>query len=756
MAVMLPSLLLATEPNFDLAESLGKRTEGRVYRDKVEVHFISETKQAWYSVNGANGTEYFTVDLKTGEKKPSAKDTLPKAPPREAKEVDARRSKTTGPATSVTFVNNSGSKISLFWLDTRGERKAYGTMEPGEESTMGTYAGHVWLAANANGDVMGKFIAEDRDTRAIITKESPKPPAAPAKNGAPGRWKVDIRNFNVWIHDNEKNEDFALTTDGTAANGYTGPLSWSPDGKFLATYRLEPGETRQINYVESSPKDQLQPTLKTITYAKPGDKIDHRRVTLFSMESRKQIPVSDLLFPNPWSLGDLRWMEDGKSFYFTYNQRGHQVFRLLAVDAASGAVRALAEETPKTFIDYTNKIWYQFLPGEKELIWMSERDGWNHLYLIDVATAKVKHQLTKGNWVVRKVEKVDAKAGKIWFSASGVRPGQDPYYLHLCRVNLDGSGLTVLTEGDGTHKWEFSDDGNYITDRWTRVDQPAVTEIRSASDGKLIAHLEKGDASALQATGWKAPERFSAKGRDGKTDIYGIICRPTNFDAKKKYPIVEKIYAGPQDYFVPKEFGRMTHDRELCELGFILVQIDGMGTNWRSKEFHDVCWKNLGDSGFLDRIAWLKAAAAAHPEMDISRVGIYGGSAGGQNALRALIDHGDFYKAAVADCGCHDNRMDKIWWNEQWMGWPIGKEYEDSSNVVNAHKLQGHLLLTWGELDSNVDPASSMQVVNALMKANKDFDMFVVPEANHGIGESPYLHRKRMAFFARWLAPAGS
>jgi dipeptidyl aminopeptidase/acylaminoacyl peptidase len=283
------------------------------------------------------------------------------------------------------------------------------------------------------------------------------------------------------------------------------------------------------------------------------------------------------------------------------------------------------------------------------------------------------------------------------------------------------------------------------------VDQPTITELRTSADGKLISTLSQGDCSTLTATGWQTPERFTTKGRDGTTDIYGIICRPTNFDASKRYPVIEKIYAGPHDFFTPKDFRLLTHERELCELGFIVVQMDGMGTNWRSKAFHDVCFKNLADSGFPDRMAWIKAAAAQHPEMDLTHVGIYGGSAGGQSAMRALIDHGDFYKAAVADCGCHDNRMDKIWWNEQWMSWPVGKEYALCSNVDQAHKLQGHLLLTWGETDHNVDPSSSMQVVNALIKANKDFEMFIVPGADHGIGESPYLHHKRMAWFQRWL-----
>jgi dipeptidyl aminopeptidase/acylaminoacyl peptidase len=247
------------------------------------------------------------------------------------------------------------------------------------------------------------------------------------------------------------------------------------------------------------------------------------------------------------------------------------------------------------------------------------------------------------------------------------------------------------------------------------------------------------------------PERFAAPGRDGKTPIYGVIYRPSNFDTARKYPVIEKSYAGPHDFFVPKVWNRELQAHALAELGFIVVQIDGMGTNWRSRAFHDVCWKHLADGGFPDRIAWLKAAAARHPELDLTRVGIFGGSAGGQNALAALLFHGDFYKVAAADCGCHDNRMDKIWWNEAWMGWPIGPWYADSSNVTHAGRLQGALLLTVGELDRNVDPASTMQVVRALTDADKDFDLVVVPGGDHGIGESPYLRRRRGDFFVRLL-----
>jgi dipeptidyl aminopeptidase/acylaminoacyl peptidase len=382
---------------------------------------------------------------------------------------------------------------------------------------------------------------------------------------------------------------------------------------------------------------------------------------------------------------------------------------------------------------------------------MSERDGWNHLYLIDAQTGVVKNQITRGAWLVRQVDRVDGDRRQVWFQASGIHSGQDPYHVHFARVNLDGTGLIALTAGDGTHQVEYSPDRRFLIDTYSRVDLPPVTELHKVEDGCLTRELERADWNALLATGWKVPERFVANGRDGKTDIHGVIFRPTNFSPEKKYPVIEQIYAGPQGAFVPKRFAALHRPQSLAELGFIVVQIDGMGTNWRSKSFHDVCWKNLADAGFPDRILWLKAAAQKEKAMDPSRVGLYGGSAGGQNALGGLLLHGDFYKVGAADCGCHDNRMDKIWWNELWMGWPLGPHYAEQSNVTLAPRLQGKLLLTVGELDRNVDPASTMQVVNALIKANKDFELVVFPGANHGAGESPYGRRRRQDFFVRHL-----
>ena len=288
-------------------------------------------------------------------------------------------------------------------------------------------------------------------------------------------------------------------------------------------------------------------------------------------------------------------------------------------------------------------------------------------------------------------------------------------------------------------------------DSYSRVDLPPVHVLRQTTDGKIIKELEKADITDLLKTGWKMPEVFKAKGRDGKTDIWGIIIRPSNFNPKKSYPIIEYIYAGPQGSFVPKTFAAYNGSTSpLAELGTIVVQIDGMGTNFRSKAFHDVCWKNLRDAGFPDRILWIKEAATKYPYMDLTRVGVHGTSAGGQNALGAVLFHPEFYKVSVASCGCHDNRMDKLWWNEAWMGYPIGPQYDSCSNVTNAFRLKGKLLLMVGEVDDNVDPASTMQVVNALEKSNKEFEFLVLTGMNHTSG-GKYGERRRKDFFVKNL-----
>ena len=564
-----------------------------------------------------------------------------------------------------------------------------------------------------------------------------------------GKWEAFIENYNVFVKQVGANEPaFALSTDGSEGNHYTfRTIAWSPDSKKLAAYHTRPGYDRLVHYIESSPADQIQPKHMTIPYRKPGDTLDIAYPALFDVVKRKEIEIDRALFPNAFDITRPTWWKDGRGFTFEYNQRGHQVYRVIEVDAETGKARLLIDEQCKTFFYYNllgpglsaGRRFRHDVNDGKEIIWASERDGWEHLYLYDGVTGNVKNQITKGPWVVRNVDYIDDAKRQIWFEAGGMHPDQDPYFTHYYRINFDGSGLKALTQANGTHTVAFSPDRTMYVDRWERVDLPPISELRRTDDGKVLMEIEKGDASALAAMGVKDPEVFVAKGRDGKTDIWGIIIRPTNFDASKKYPVIENIYAGPQGSFVPKTFGAALADQALAELGFNVVHIDGMGTNNRSKAFHDVAWKNLADAGFPDRILWHMAVAAKYPYYDISRVGIFGTSAGGQSALSALLFHGDFYKVAVTNSGCHDNRMDKIWWNEQWMGWPVGPQYAASSNVENAFRLQGKALIIVGELDTNVDPASSLQVVNALIKAHKHFDMLYNPGQNHGV---PVLARE--------------
>ncbi|MBK5257359.1 MAG: DPP IV N-terminal domain-containing protein [Vicinamibacteria bacterium] len=581
-----------------------------------------------------------------------------------------------------------------------------------------------------------------------------------------GKWEALVQNYNVGLRQaGLVAKTQMLSTDGSEGNCYQrSSLRWSPDSSKIAVYRVKPGYRRMVTYVQSSPEDQLQPKASSRFYAKPGDVLDLEQPIIFHVAARKELAVDNALFPNPYDLQPLAWRKDSSAITFEYNQRGHQVYRVIEVDAETARTRAVISEEPKTFFYYnladgsltgSGKRFRFDVNDAAEVIWMSERDGWNHLYLFDGRTGEVKNQITKGNWVVRGVQKVDETKRQIWFSAAGMAPRHDPYLLDYYRINFDGSGLIRLTPADSNHQAAFSPDMKYFVDTYSRVDQAPVSELRRAADGSLVTVIERSDISALQNAGWKPPEVFVAAGRDGWTEIVGVIFKPTTFDPKRVYQVIENIYAGPHGSFVPKSFSPFNPMQAQAEMGFIVVQIDGMGTSNRSKAFHDVAWKNLGDVGFPDRILWHQAVAAKYPWYDITRVGIFGGSAGGQSSFGALLFHPDFYKVAVSYAGCHDNRMDKIWWNEQWMGWPIGPQYSASSNVDNAWRLRGDVLFVVGEMDSNVDPASTMQAVNALIKANKRFDLLVVPGAEHNAGRGgdsgPYGERLRFDFFVRHL-----
>lgn len=560
-----------------------------------------------------------------------------------------------------------------------------------------------------------------------------------------------IKNYNLYIKNVKTQEETQLSYDGSKGFYYSSFLEWSPDSKKIMAYKVRPGEEHKIYFVESSPKNQLQPKLQDRDYLKPGDQLPFKSPQLFDITSKKHLPIATDLFQEQYSISSFDWKDDSSAFTFEFNQRGHQVYRVLEVNVTDGKVKVIIDETSPTFIDYSGKKYRYNLRKTNQIIWASERDGWNHLYLIDANTGKIKNQITKGNWPVREVIKVDEENKQIYFTASGLDVNQDPYLLHYCRIDFEGKNFKRLTTENGNHKVSFSPDYQFYVDQYSSVDKAPVTLLKSVANPKVDMKLQQADITDLLNTGWKAPEVFSAKGRDGKTDIWGIIVRPTTFDPNRSYPIIEYIYAGPHDSFVPKNFQPYYWSMTaLAELGFIVVQIDGMGTSNRSKAFHDVCWKNLKDAGFPDRKLWMKAAAAKYPYMNIEKVGIHGTSAGGQNAGAALVFNSDFYDVAVASCGCHDNRMDKMWWNEQWMGYPIGPEYEACSNTANAAQMGGNLMLILGELDDNVDPASTMQFADALIKANKNFELVTIPGMGHSSG-GDYGERKRRDYFVQHL-----
>ncbi len=582
-----------------------------------------------------------------------------------------------------------------------------------------------------------------------------------------GQWEAYAEGFNLVLRHVADGKVTPLTRDGRGDAFYDPEsLAWSPDSRQLAAYRVTPGFPRLVTRVESAPPGQLQPVVRTQLYPKPGGAVDVEQPVLFDVAGKRR-DIDTALLANPYSLSPIQWRTDSRSFSVEYVQRGFQTVRVVAVDAVTGKAHAAVEEKANTFV-YADRTYLHDVGGQgRELLWISERDGWRHLYRVDGGTGKVLQQITHGDWVVRDVLRVDDTQRRIWFSASGMDAGQDPYQRHLFRVDFDGRNLTRLTHAPADHEVSISDDGRYYIDVYSRPDMAPVASLHHI-DGSPVRELARGDISQLLAAGWKAPDAFVAKGRDGTTDIWGMVVRPRDYDPKRRYPVVENIYAGPHDAFVPKTFWPFGYhsggDKQigmqaLADLGFIVVQIDGMGTAHRSKAFHDVAWKNLGDSGFPDRIAWHKALAAKDPSYDISGgVGIYGASAGGQSTLGALELHPELYTVGVAMAGCFDNRMDKISWNEQWMGWPVDASYARASGVTHAANLRGDLLLVVGEQDSNVDPASTAQVVDALIKAGKDFDLLNVPGGEHSVGRSTgpidYVTRRQFDFFVRHLMRA--
>lgn len=562
-----------------------------------------------------------------------------------------------------------------------------------------------------------------------------------------GQWEAYLEKGNLFVKPVKGGAAIAFTTDGTPEKPY-GAIYWSPDSRYLAGYHINTVQNEPVYYLLTAQPGTTRAQLRSQPYKQPGDAWTLYTLFLFPLDQQKAVkvaaePVDFLNAP------ELQWRGNHPG-YFTYEKadRGHQRFRVIEVNAATAQTRTIVDEKTNTFI-YESRNFTSYLRASNQLIRSSEKDGWNHLYLVDLFTGK-EQPITAGSWVVRGVDSIDETKKEIWFRASGMQAGEDPYNIHYYRIGFNGKHLVALTPAVGNHMVTYSPDGVYYIDTYSQVNVPPRTLLARTADAKPVLQLEEADLSVYNKAGVSPPEVFVAKGRDGVTDIWGIVSKPSDYDPHKKYPVLENIYAGPHDAFVPKNFTPYSEMQSLSELGFIVVMIDGMGTANRSKAFHDVCWKNIADAGFPDRIAWIKALAQKYPFVDAERVGIYGTSAGGQNSTGALLFHPGFYKAAVSACGCHDNRVDKQWWNEQWMGYPVGKHYDEQSNVTNAGRLQGNLLLIVGEADTNVPPESTYRVADALIKAGKSFDLLSVPGMGHSDGGS-YGRMKKRDFFVKHL-----
>jgi dipeptidyl aminopeptidase/acylaminoacyl peptidase len=733
-------LTIATVSSAEPASPQGRwweRSDQGVYKSRIEPHWLGESPRFWYRNRLPGGaSEYILVDAERNTQGPAFDHTKLAAAISAA--ADKKYAATDLSLEDIEFASDSSA--IQFTID--GKRWT---------CDLTSYTCKKWDAEPSSDSNTGSERFAGRRRRGRPSDEEEQQPGAGRESSPDGKWTASIRDGNIFLKSDD-DQEIQLTDDGTKSQSY-GMLNWSPDSKSLVAYRITPGEDKEVYLVESSPSGGGRAKLHKRPYPLPGDRFTEFELNLFDLATRKQTKPNVDKYDFNWP--EIHWYSDGRHFAYTQVDRGHQRFRVIRVDSQTGESIDLIDEKTQTFIwtVHTENMDLQlvnWLDGSKEIIYVSEQDGWRHLFLIDAEKGGIKNQITKGEYVLRGIDRIDEKQRQIWFHASGKNPDQDPYFLHYYRVNFDGTGLVALTDGDGNHSVQFSPDRKFLIDTYSRVDSPPVHELRRTDDGKLVRQLEAADISELQATGWKPLEVFTAKGRDGKTDIWGVICRPRDFDSKKKYPVIENIYAGPQGSFVPKLFRGGNQYQSLANLGFIVVQIDGMGTANRSKAFHDVCWHNLKDAGFPDRILWLQAAAEKHPELDLDHVGIYGGSAGGQNSTGGVLFHPEFYKAAVSGCGCHDNRMDKSSWNEQWMGYPVGPQYAECSNVDNAARLQGNLMLIVGEMDDNVPTESTYRLVDALIKADKDFDLIVAPGQGHGMG-GEYGQRRMQEFFVRHL-----
>jgi dipeptidyl aminopeptidase/acylaminoacyl peptidase len=614
-----------------------------------------------------------------------------------------------------------------------------------------------------------------RGTRANFTSPS-TPPVPPNSVLSPDRKRaVFIRNFNLWVRNLATGGDTQLTKDGIKDFGYatdnagwtrsdTPVVSWSPDSRRIATFQHD---GRGVGEMYLADTRVGHPRLEAWKYPLVGDeKIFQIQRVIIDVDTARVIRLQ--MPPDPHrsslcdhvkcdgSFSDLEWSADSKQLAFISTSRDHKHAQFRVADAQTGKVRNVLEETSKTYFEGgQDRPNWRFLPASNEVIWFSERDNWGQLYLYDLTTGKLKNQITSGEGAVVETLRVDEQSRQVYFLGAGKEKGRDPYFLHLYRVGLDGKNLTLLTPEDANHEVTFSPTGRFFVDSYSKPDVPPVTVVRD-STGKLIETVEKADISRLVATGWKPVTPFSVKARDGATDLYGLMFRPTRFDPSRKYPIIDHIYPGPTPGSVgSRRFQAARGDSQaLAELGFIVIELDGMGTPIRSKKFHDAYYGDMGDNTLPDQVAGIQELANRYLWIDIGRVGIWGHSGGGYAAADAMFRYPDFFKVGISEAGNHDNRDYEDDWAEKWQGPLNGNNYDNQANQLVAKNLKGKLLLVHGTMDSNVPPYNTLLVVDALIRANKDFDLLMLPNRSHGFANEPYMVRKRWDYFVENLLGA--
>jgi len=726
-----------TAADYSRAEQfLGYNTNRLVLHQAAQPTWAGDDR-FWYRTTTENGTEFFQVDAATGARTPAFD-----------------QAKIAAALSSAARSNYSAYRLPFNQFEFSSDRKS--------------------ISFNAGGS---HWTCDVGGTR-CDSKERPQgPPSVPSPDGKRAAF---IRNYNLWVRDIASGKETQLTRDGVKEYGYATDnagwihsdnaiLLWSPDSKKIATFQQDERGTGEMYLVSTAVG---HPKLEAWKYPLPGDPkifmiervvidVDRARVVRLQMppDPHRSSVCDDVECNGPFE--DVEWSADARQLAFLSTSRDHKEARLRVADTESGRVRDVLEEKVATYYESGNDTHnWRFLPASNEVIWFSERDNWGQLYLYDLQTGRLKNQITSGDGNIAQLVTVDEKNRLLYFRGVGKEKGRDPYFIHFYRIGFDGKNLTLLTPEDATHVVAPSPTGKYFVDSYSKPDAAPTTVLRD-SDGKLIATLERTDISRLVTAGWRPPEAIVVKARDGVTDLYGLLYKPTTLNPAMKYPIINHIYPGPQTGSVgPRNFLSARGDSQaLAELGFVVVEIDGMGTPWRSKKFHDAYFGDMGDNTLPDQVAAMKELAARYPWIDLERVGIWGHSGGGYATAGAMLHYPDFFKVGISESGNHDNRTYEDDWAEKWQGLltkrPDGTtNYDSQANQNFAKNLKGKLLLTHGTMDDNVPPSSTLVLVDELIKANKDFDLLLLPNRRHGYAAEPYMIRRRWDYFVRNLLGA--